>query len=109
VSAAYVATMKEKFPALKPIKLVVDAGNGSGGPLGIRTMRALGLDPEELYCDMDGTFPHHHPDPTVPKNVEALIDRVRKSGARRGASRTTATPTAWARSTRTGTSSGATS
>jgi phosphomannomutase/phosphoglucomutase len=76
--------MKQKFPAMKPIKLVVDAGNGSGGPLGIRTMKALGLEPEELFCEMDGTFPNHHPDPTVPKNVEALIARVRASGARIG-------------------------
>jgi phosphomannomutase/phosphoglucomutase len=84
VSGAYVETMKEKFKSIKPIKVVVDAGNGSGGPLGIRTMKALGLSPEELYCEMDGTFPHHHPDPTVPKNVETLIDRVKKSGARVG-------------------------
>ena len=84
VSAAYVENMVKAFPNMKPLKVVVDAGNGSGGPLGIRTMKALGLDPEALYCDMDGHFPNHHPDPTVPKNVATLIDRVTKSGARVG-------------------------
>lgn len=66
------------------IKFVVDAGNGAGGPAALATMRALGLNPDPLFCDMDGRFPNHHPDPTVEKNVEALIDRVRKTGARVG-------------------------
>jgi phosphomannomutase/phosphoglucomutase len=66
------------------VKLVLDAGNGSGGPLGLACMRKLGLAPEALFCDMDGRFPNHHPDPTVPANLDALIDRVRTSKARVG-------------------------
>jgi phosphomannomutase/phosphoglucomutase len=66
------------------MKFVVDAGNGAGGPLALRAMKKLGLSPEALFCEMDGRFPNHHPDPTVPKNLEALIDRVKKSGARVG-------------------------
>jgi phosphomannomutase/phosphoglucomutase len=66
------------------IRFVLDAGNGSGGPLGIACMRKLGLSPDPLYCEMDGRFPNHHPDPTVPKNLAALIDRVLKTGARIG-------------------------
>ncbi len=66
------------------VKLVVDAGNGSGGPLGLACMRKLGLAPEPLFCDMDGRFPNHHPDPTVPSNLEALIARVRATKARAG-------------------------
>ncbi len=66
------------------IPLVFDAGNGSGGPLGLRCMRQLGLNPDPLFCDMDGRFPNHHPDPTVPKNLEALIARVRETKARVG-------------------------
>jgi phosphomannomutase/phosphoglucomutase len=66
------------------IKLVLDAGNGSGGPLGLACMRKLGLAPEALFCDMDGRFPNHHPDPTVPANLQALIDRVRATHARVG-------------------------
>ena len=85
MTGAYVDEMKKRIPAFtKPLRVVVDAGNGSGGPLGIRAMKALGLAPEALYCDMDGHFPNHHPDPTVPKNLEALIDRVKKTGARVG-------------------------
>jgi len=66
------------------VKFVVDAGNGAGGPLALRCMKKLGLSPDPLFCDMDGRFPNHHPDPTVPKNVAALVDRVRKTGARVG-------------------------
>ncbi len=87
VQDAYVATMKEKFgAAFADVKFpfVVDAGNGAGGPLGIRTMKALGLSPDPLFCEMDGTFPNHHPDPTVPKNLDALVARVKALGARVG-------------------------
>lgn len=66
------------------VKVVLDAGNGSGGPLGLACMRKLGLSPEPLFCEMDGRFPNHHPDPTVPANLEALIARVRETGARVG-------------------------
>jgi len=66
------------------IKVVVDAGNGAAGPLGLRALRAVGLDPIALYCTMDGAFPNHHPDPTVPKNLETLIETVRREGARVG-------------------------
>ena len=82
---AYVEEMKKRIPRFeKPLRVVVDAGNGAGGPLAIRSMKALGLDPEALYCEMDGEFPNHHPDPTVPKNVAELIARVKGSSARVG-------------------------
>jgi phosphomannomutase/phosphoglucomutase len=66
------------------LKFVVDAGNGAGGPLALEAMRALGLSPDPLFCEMDGRFPNHHPDPTVPKNLDALIRRVKETGARVG-------------------------
>ncbi len=66
------------------IKFVLDAGNGSGGPLGLACMKELGLDPDPLFCEMDGRFPNHHPDPTVPKNLAALVARVAKTRARVG-------------------------
>jgi phosphomannomutase/phosphoglucomutase len=66
------------------LRFVLDAGNGAGGPLGLACMRKLGLSPDPLFCDMDGSFPHHHPDPTVPKNLDALVTRVRETGARIG-------------------------
>ena len=77
--------MKKRIPAFdKPLRFVVDAGNGAGGPLAIRAMRALGLEPEAMYCEMDGHFPNHHPDPTMPKNVADLVARVAATKARIG-------------------------
>lgn len=83
---AYVAAMKERFDFSKAPKFsfVLDAGNGAGGPLGIRAMKAVGLEPDPLFCDMDGTFPNHHPDPTVEKNLEALRARVKETKAKVG-------------------------
>ncbi|MEZ4220109.1 MAG: phosphomannomutase/phosphoglucomutase [Polyangiaceae bacterium] len=66
------------------MKVVLDAGNGSAGPLGLRALRYVGLAPTPLFCDMDGSFPNHHPDPTVPENLEVLIDTVKQQGARVG-------------------------
>jgi len=84
VATPYVDRMKQAFSFRAPLAFVVDAGNGSGGPLGLAALRAVGLAPDPLYCDMDGTFPNHHPDPTVPKNLDALIRRVKETGARIG-------------------------
>ncbi len=65
-------------------KVVLDAGNGAGGPTALRVLRRAGVPTEALYCEMDGRFPNHHPDPTQPENLEALVARVRESGARVG-------------------------
>lgn len=65
-------------------KVVVDGGNGAAGPLGLAALRGAGFDPIALYCDMDGRFPNHHPDPTVPENLTALIAAVAEHGARVG-------------------------
>jgi phosphomannomutase/phosphoglucomutase len=82
VGDRYVAWMKGNVRLGRTdLKVVVDAGNGAGGPLGLAVMRALGLDPVALYCDMDGRFPNHHPDPTLPENVAELIETVRRTGA----------------------------
>ncbi len=85
VQDAYVATMKERFDfGGSNLVFSLDAGNGSGGPLGMRVMKALGLSPDPLFCEMDGTFPNHHPDPTVEKNLAALVARVKETKARVG-------------------------
>jgi phosphomannomutase/phosphoglucomutase len=65
-------------------KVVVDAGNGAGGPLAVALYRRLGFDVVALYCDMDGRFPNHHPDPTVAENVADLVARVKAEGAEVG-------------------------
>ena len=85
VQDAYVAQMKERFDfAGSDLVFTLDAGNGAGGPLGMRTMQALGLKPDPLFCEMDGNFPNHHPDPTVEKNLTALVKRVKETKARVG-------------------------
>jgi phosphomannomutase / phosphoglucomutase len=65
-------------------KVVVDGGNGTGGPTCVAILRRLGVPVEELYCEPDGTFPNHHPDPTVPENLVDLVRRVQDSGAEAG-------------------------
>jgi phosphomannomutase / phosphoglucomutase len=61
----------------RPLKIVVDCGNGVPGLVAPSLYRALGCEVIELYCDLDGHFPNHHPDPLVPENLEHLIKRVR--------------------------------
>ncbi len=60
----------------RPIRVVCDAGNGTGGIVGPRLLRALGHHVTELFCALDGTFPNHHPDPTVEANLVDLKKKV---------------------------------
>ena len=64
--------------------VVVDAGNGAGGPTAIAMYRRLGFEVTPLYCELDGRFPNHHPDPTQPENVADLIATVKREGAELG-------------------------
>ena len=63
------------------LKVVVDAGNGTGGVPSAAILERLGVDLVPMYIEMDGTFPNHHPDPTVEANLQPLIDRVLAEGA----------------------------
>jgi len=67
--------------AARKLKVVVDPGNGTGGIVAPRLLRALGHQVIELFCELDGTFPNHHPDPTVPENLKDLQEKVRAEGA----------------------------
>ena len=60
----------------RPLRVVCDAGNGTGGLVGPRLLRALGHHVIELFCNLDGTFPNHHPDPTVEENLRDLRSKV---------------------------------
>jgi phosphomannomutase/phosphoglucomutase len=74
----YVSANAEK---VKKAKIVLDAGNGTAGTVAPELFRKMGADVVELYCDLDGRFPNHHPDPTVPANLKALIAAVREHKA----------------------------
>jgi phosphomannomutase/phosphoglucomutase len=65
-------------------KVVVDGGNGTGGPAAVPILKTLGVGVTDIYCDPDGRFPNHHPDPTVPANLADLIAKVRDTGAELG-------------------------
>ena len=68
----YVEEIAAQFQFPRRVKVVIDAGNGTGGPVMHRLLEHLNADATEMYFEMDGRFPNHHPDPTVPKNLEAL-------------------------------------
>ncbi|MEP7000560.1 MAG: phosphomannomutase/phosphoglucomutase [bacterium] len=81
----YVADVAERTgPLARPMKVVYDCGNGAGALVAPQLMRALGLDAIGLFTEDDGTFPNHHPDPTVPENLEDLIAAVKREGAELG-------------------------
>lgn len=71
-------------PLSRPMRVVYDCGNGAGALVAPQLLRALGLDAVGLFCESDGTFPNHHPDPTVPANLQDLIAAVRREGAELG-------------------------
>jgi len=84
VTGPYVDEIAAQFHFDRRIKVVADAGNGTAGPVMHRIFEKLNLDVSELFFEMDGNFPNHHPDPTVPVNLTALIDQVRQTGAQLG-------------------------
>jgi len=65
----------------RALKVVIDCGNGAGALVAPKLFQKLGIKPRYLFCESDGTFPNHHPDPTVPKNLEALIAAVKQDQA----------------------------
>lgn len=81
VMASYIEEIASQFTYARRLKVVVDAGNGTGGPAMHGILQKLNVDAVELYFDMDGNFPNHHPDPTVEHNLEDLKAAVAKHGA----------------------------
>jgi len=81
----YVADVAGRVGCLsRPMRIVYDCGNGAGALVAPQLMRAIGVQETGLFCESDGTFPNHHPDPTVPANLEDLIDAVQREGAELG-------------------------
>ncbi len=83
VSPAYLRQVTESVPPRpgRVFKVVVDCGNGVPGILAPQVIRTLGHQVVPLYCEVDGNFPHHHPDPAEPNNLKDLIDTVRRQKA----------------------------
>ena len=80
----YIRRIRAEIPAVpghRARKIVIDCGNGVAGDIAPRLFRTLGHDVVELYCEIDGDFPNHHPDPSVPENLRDLVAAVREHGA----------------------------
>ncbi|HZO55404.1 MAG TPA: phosphomannomutase/phosphoglucomutase [Bryobacteraceae bacterium] len=80
----YVENIAAFFDWKRKVKVVVDAGNGTAGPAMTKLLKKLNVDATELYFEMDGNFPNHHPDPTVEKNLNLLQAAVKREGAELG-------------------------
>jgi phosphomannomutase / phosphoglucomutase len=81
IAPAYHARIVDDIRPARPMRIVIDAGNGIAGAYAPALFRALGCSVEALYCEVDGDFPNHHPDPSRPENLRDLAERVVSSGA----------------------------
>src|SRR5579871_2552733 len=81
IVAPYVDEISSQFQFPRRIKVVADAGNGTAGPAMTRIFKKLNCEASELFFEMDGHFPNHHPDPTVPNNLAQLVEKVKAQGA----------------------------
>jgi phosphomannomutase / phosphoglucomutase len=84
IIADYRDDVAGRFRLPRPVRVVVDCGNGSASLVAVELLERIGADVVPLYCESDGTFPNHHPDPTVDEYVQDLIERVRAEGAEAG-------------------------
>ncbi|WP_163831218.1 phosphomannomutase/phosphoglucomutase [Spartinivicinus ruber] len=78
---SYIERVRDDIGIAKPLKVVVDCGNGVAGEIAPRLLEELGCEVTPLYCEVDGNFPNHHPDPGKPENLEDLITMVKETGA----------------------------
>jgi phosphomannomutase/phosphoglucomutase len=84
VSARYLARITGDVKLARPMRIAIDCGNGVAGALAPQLFRALGCEVTELFCEVDGTFPNHHPDPAHPENLQDLIRALRDTDAEIG-------------------------
>ena len=80
----YIGTISADVKVGRMMKVVVDCGNGVAGEAAPMLLSTLGCEVVPLYCDIDGNFPNHHPDPSKPENLKELIDKVREEEAELG-------------------------
>jgi phosphomannomutase/phosphoglucomutase len=81
---AYIQRIAGDVKIARPIKIAVDAGNGVAGAFAGDLFRAMGCDVIEMFCEVDGHFPNHHPDPAHPENLQDLIEKLKTSDAEIG-------------------------
>jgi phosphomannomutase/phosphoglucomutase len=81
VVTPYRQCIQQKVHLSRPLKVVIDAANGVNGPLAVEVIRDLGCEVIPLYCDPDGRFPNHTPDPTEAENLQDLVTKVKETGA----------------------------
>lgn len=84
ITAEYTARIAGDCKLARPMKIVVDSGNGIPGASAPGVLRALGCTVDEMYSEVDGDFPNHHPDPSKPGNLAELIQRVKSTDAELG-------------------------
>ncbi len=84
ILARYREAILARHKLHRPVRVVVDCGNGAGSLIAVATLEQLGAEVVPLFCESDGTFPNHHPDPTVLENLKDLQAEVRRSGAELG-------------------------
>ena len=81
---AYIQQITETVTLARPMRIAIDCGNGVGGVVAAKLFKALGCQVDELFCDVDGSFPNHHPDPADPHNLEDLIRHVTQTDCELG-------------------------
>ena len=84
VREAYLSRIIDDVKLARPMKVVLDCGNGVAGATAGELYRRLGCEVTELFCEVDGNFPNHHPDPSKPENLQDLIKAVKEQGAELG-------------------------
>ncbi len=84
IANTYLERIASDIKLTRPIKIIVDCGNGVAGAFAPALYRSLGCQVTELFCDVDGTFPNHHPDPSVPDNLQDVINALKTSDAEIG-------------------------
>lgn len=84
IVGAYLTRIAGDVKVAHPMKIIVDSGNGVAGAFAPELYRRMGCTVEEMFCEVDGNFPNHHPDPSVPANLQDLIARLKTSDAELG-------------------------
>ena len=84
VREAYLSRIVGDVKLARPMKIVVDCGNGVAGAFAPELFRRMGCEVIELFCDVDGTFPNHHPDPSKPENLQDVIRTLKETDAELG-------------------------